>query len=86
MCIRDSGHAHARHAPARHAYAGYDAESGRWEAHTGLPFPVREWLSATHDGETALAEMNDFGDKTFAEIARWIRENPDKVFTQGDDK
>ena len=76
----------SRYGCAGAGYAGYDEESGRWKAHTGLPFPVRERLSIAPDGETVLAEMNDFDDKTFKEIAKWIRENVDRVFTQGDAK
>ena len=50
-----------------------------------LLLSVRAWLSITREEEAALADMNDDG-KTFAEIAKWIRENADTVFTQGDDK
>ena len=57
-------------------------------ADLGLPFSVREQLGISHDDNRAdrLVELNDHEGKTFAEIAKWIRENADEVFTQGDDK
>ena len=64
-----------------HVFATEDRERST----TGLLPAVREWLSIASDGEGALADMNDDG-KTFAEIAKWIRENADEVFTQGDDE
>ena len=61
------------------------ATEDRERSTASLPPSVREWLSIASDGETALADMNDDG-ATFAEIAKWIRENPGRAFTQGADK
>ena len=61
------------------------ADGGQGAERDYLLFSVRDWLSITRAEEAALADMNNDG-KTFAEIAKWIRENADEVFTQGDDK
>ena len=59
---------------------------GRREERYGLPGIVRKRLSITCSAENMLPCMNDDDGATFAEIAKWIRENADEVFTQGDDK
>ena len=66
--------------PADPRYIYVAAEDGRASFNFLLP-PVRVWLSLTQDEGDTLAYMNDNG-KTFKEIAAYVRENADTVFTQ----
>jgi hypothetical protein len=45
-----------------------------------LRSPQGGFMEGALNGQTRLTAANDYGDATFAEIAAFIRANPEKVF------